>query len=109
LIRFVSDKKVKQYVDIDSLISALPISSACVVTNIVELSLDCLLLLGAEQEYGKYKHIVELSKAIFGLRVNYVQWEPELQKSWDDNQVLEGYLKGTLGESKFFKCITFNI
>ncbi|AQK41702.1 hypothetical protein ZEAMMB73_Zm00001d024666 [Zea mays] len=63
--------------------------------------------LGAEQEYGKYKHIVELSKAIFGLRVNYVQWEPELQKSWDDNQVLEGYLKGTLGESKFFQVYNF--
>jgi hypothetical protein len=74
LIRFVSDKKVKQFVDIDSLISALTISPACIVTNkVVKLSLACLLLLGAEQEYGKYKHTMELSKATFGLRVNSVQ------------------------------------
>jgi hypothetical protein len=48
-----------------------------------------LLLLGEKQEDGKYKHTVDLPKTTFELRANSVQQEPELQKLWDDNQVLK--------------------
>ncbi|PWZ24995.1 Isoleucine--tRNA ligase, chloroplastic/mitochondrial [Zea mays] len=44
---------------------------------------------GEKQEDGKYKHTVDLPKTTFGLIANSVQREPELQKLWDDNQVLK--------------------
>jgi hypothetical protein len=73
----------------DSLISALAISPGFIVRNkVVELSLACLLLLGEKQD-GKYKHTVDLPKTTFELRANSVQRELELQKLWDDNQVLK--------------------
>jgi isoleucyl-tRNA synthetase len=51
--------------------------------------LSCLLLLGEKQEDGKYKHTVDLPKTTFELRANSVQRELELQKLYDDNQVLK--------------------
>uniref|UniRef100_A0ACD5YP56 Uncharacterized protein n=1 Tax=Avena sativa TaxID=4498 RepID=A0ACD5YP56_AVESA len=44
---------------------------------------------GAKQEDGKYKHTVDLPKTNFGLRANSVMREPELQKLWEENQVLK--------------------
>jgi len=44
---------------------------------------------GAKQEDGKYKHTVDLPKTTFGLRANSVVREPELQKLWEENQVLK--------------------
>nr|BAK03064.1 predicted protein [Hordeum vulgare subsp. vulgare] len=44
---------------------------------------------GAKQEDGKYKHTVDLPKTSFGLRANSVMREPELQKLWEENQVLK--------------------
>jgi isoleucyl-tRNA synthetase len=46
-------------------------------------------VLGAKQEDGKYKHTVDLPKTTFGLRANSVVREPELQKLWEENQVLK--------------------
>uniref|UniRef100_A0A0D9VLS1 isoleucine--tRNA ligase n=2 Tax=Leersia perrieri TaxID=77586 RepID=A0A0D9VLS1_9ORYZ len=44
---------------------------------------------GAKQEEGKYKHTVDLPKTSFGLRANSIMREPELQKLWEENQVLK--------------------
>ncbi|RYQ88999.1 hypothetical protein Ahy_B09g095869 isoform D [Arachis hypogaea] len=44
---------------------------------------------GVAQEDGKYKHTVDLPKTTFGMRANSSQREPELQKIWDENQVLK--------------------
>jgi isoleucyl-tRNA synthetase len=58
-----------------------------------------LLLLGEKQEDGKYKHTVDLLKTTFELRANSVQRELELQKLWDDNQVLKRVSKRNTGVS----------
>ncbi|XP_011621916.2 isoleucine--tRNA ligase, chloroplastic/mitochondrial isoform X1 [Amborella trichopoda] len=44
---------------------------------------------GAQKEDGKYKHTVDLPKTSFGLRANAVMREPEIQKLWEDNEVLK--------------------
>ncbi|KAK3159260.1 hypothetical protein QOZ80_2AG0147910 [Eleusine coracana subsp. coracana] len=44
---------------------------------------------GTKQEDGKYKHTVDLPKTTFGLRANSIVREPELQKLWEENQVLK--------------------
>ncbi|KAL5208548.1 hypothetical protein ABZP36_032983 [Zizania latifolia] len=44
---------------------------------------------GMKQEDGKYKQTVDLPKTSFGLRANSVVREPELQKLWEENQVLK--------------------
>lgn len=44
---------------------------------------------GGKREEGKYKHTVDLPKTTFGLRANSVVREPEIQKLWEDNQVLK--------------------
>ncbi|XP_051192235.1 isoleucine--tRNA ligase, chloroplastic/mitochondrial [Lolium perenne] len=44
---------------------------------------------GAKKEDGKYKHTVDLPKTAFSLRANSVTREPELQKLWEENQVLK--------------------
>jgi hypothetical protein len=92
----------------DSLISALAISPAFIVGNkVVELSLARLLLLGEKQEDGKYKHTVDLPKTTFGLRANSVQREPELQKLWDDNQVLKRVSERNTGVSRYIQVYNF--
>jgi isoleucyl-tRNA synthetase len=91
---------------IDSLSSALAISPSSIVRNkVLELSLACLLLLGAKQEDGKYKHTVDLPKTTFGLRANSVQREPELQKLWDENQVLKRVSERNTGVSQYLQYI----
>ncbi|XP_020172505.3 isoleucine--tRNA ligase, chloroplastic/mitochondrial isoform X1 [Aegilops tauschii subsp. strangulata] len=44
---------------------------------------------GTKQKDGKYKHTVDLPKTTFDLRANSVMREPELQKLWEENQVLK--------------------
>jgi len=91
---------------IDSLSSALAISPSIVRNKVLELSLACLLLLGAKQEDGKYKHTVDLPKTTFGLRANSVQREPELQKLWDENQVLKRVSERNTGVSQYLQVHT---
>jgi hypothetical protein len=92
----------------DSLISDLAISPAFIVRNkVVELNLACLLLLGERQEDGKYKHTVDLTETTFGLRANSVQREPELQKLWDNNQVLKSVSERNTGVSRYIQVCNF--
>ncbi|PWZ08373.1 Isoleucine--tRNA ligase, chloroplastic/mitochondrial [Zea mays] len=58
---------------------------------------------GGKQEDGKYKHIVDLTETTFGLRANSVQREPELQKLWDDNQVLKSVSERNTGVSRYIQ------
>ena len=58
-----------------------------------------MLVLGAKQEDGKYKHTVDLPKTTFGLRANSVVREPELQKLWEENQVLKRVSERNTGVS----------
>ena len=97
---------MKQSVDI--WYSALAISPGFIVRNkVVELSLACLLLLGEKQEDGKYKHTVDLPKTTFELRANSVQRELELQKLWDDNQVLKRVSERNTGVSWYIQVCNF--
>lgn len=59
----------------------------------------CWFFLGAKQEDGKYKHTVDLPKTTFGLRANAVMREPELQKLWEENQVLKRVSERNTGVS----------
>lgn len=54
---------------------------------------------------GKYKHTVDLPKTTFGLRANSVQREPELQKLWDENQVLKRVSERNTGVSRYLQDI----
>jgi hypothetical protein len=99
---------VKQSVDI--WYSALAINPGFIVRNkVVELSLACLLLLGEKQEDGKYKHTVDLLKTTFELRANSVQRELELQKLWDDNQVLKRVSERNTGVSWYIQVCNFKL
>lgn len=42
----------------------------------------------ARQGEGKYKHTVDLPQTTFGMRANAATREPEIQKLWDENQIL---------------------
>lgn len=72
---------------------------------VVSLVCLCLLLLGEKQEDGKYKHTVDLPKTTFGLRANSVVREPELQKLWEENQVLKRVSARNTGVSQLLKYI----
>ena len=63
----------------------------------------CSFLLGAKKEDGKYKHTVDLPKTTFGLRANSVTREPELQKLWEENQVLKRVSERNTGVSLFLQ------
>lgn len=52
---------------------------------------------GGKQEEGKYKHTVDLPKTTFGLRANSVVREPEIQKLWEENQVLKRVVEKNTG------------
>ncbi|XP_020110492.1 isoleucine--tRNA ligase, chloroplastic/mitochondrial isoform X2 [Ananas comosus] len=54
---------------------------------------------GGKQEEGKYKHTVDLPKTTFGLRANSVVREPEIQKLWEENQVLKRVVEKNTGGS----------
>jgi hypothetical protein len=64
----------------------------------------CLFLLGAKKEDGKYKHTVDLPKTSFSLRANSVTREPELQKLWEENQVLKRVSERNTGVSIFLQA-----
>ncbi|KAJ3699150.1 hypothetical protein LUZ61_002855 [Rhynchospora tenuis] len=53
---------------------------------------------GGKKEEGKYKHTVDLPKTTFGLRANAVVREPELQKLWEENQVLKRVSERNTGD-----------
>ncbi|XP_039166993.1 isoleucine--tRNA ligase, chloroplastic/mitochondrial-like isoform X1 [Eucalyptus grandis] len=44
---------------------------------------------GGKQDEGRYKHTVALPRTSFGMRANASVREPEIQKSWDENQVFK--------------------
>jgi isoleucyl-tRNA synthetase len=46
-----------------------------------------------DTEGGKYKDTVDLPKTSFGMRANSVVREPEIQRMWEDNKVLEKLLE----------------
>ena len=46
-----------------------------------------------DTEGGQYKDTVDLPKTSFGMRANSVVREPEIQKMWEDNKVLEKLLE----------------
>ncbi|XP_010053829.2 isoleucine--tRNA ligase, chloroplastic/mitochondrial-like isoform X1 [Eucalyptus grandis] len=50
---------------------------------------SCFSLQGGKQDEGRYKHTVALPRTSFGMRANASVREPEIQKSWDENQVFE--------------------
>ncbi|MED6110314.1 Isoleucine--tRNA ligase, chloroplastic/mitochondrial [Stylosanthes scabra] len=52
---------------------------------------------GVTQEDSKYKHTVDLPKTTFGMRANSSQREPEIQKMWEENQVLKNIADGNTG------------
>lgn len=54
---------------------------------------------GGKQDEGKYKHTVALPRTSFGMRANASVREPEIQKSWDENQVFERIVSRNSGES----------
>eukprot|EP00268_Persea_americana_P043047 TRINITY_DN4314_c0_g1_i1.p1 TRINITY_DN4314_c0_g1~~TRINITY_DN4314_c0_g1_i1.p1 ORF type:complete len:1095 (-),score=214.02 TRINITY_DN4314_c0_g1_i1:857-4141(-) len=54
---------------------------------------------GKKQEDGRYKLTVDLPKTTFGMRANSVVREPEIQKLWDDNEVLKKVVDNNNGES----------
>uniref|UniRef100_A0A1D1YWT0 isoleucine--tRNA ligase n=1 Tax=Anthurium amnicola TaxID=1678845 RepID=A0A1D1YWT0_9ARAE len=54
---------------------------------------------GAKQEEGKYKHTVDLPKTAFGMRANSSVREPEIQKLWEDNQVMKRVVERNNGGS----------
>jgi hypothetical protein len=72
-----------------------------ILKNADAVSSSCLFLLGTKQEDGKYKHTVDLPKTTFGLRANSVVREPELQKLWEENQVLKRVSEKNTGVSFF--------
>ncbi|MQL95775.1 hypothetical protein Taro_028447 [Colocasia esculenta] len=43
---------------------------------------------GGKEDEGRYKHTVDLPKTAFGMRANSSVREPEIQKLWEDNQVM---------------------
>ena len=46
-----------------------------------------------DREGGQYKDTVDLPKTSFGMRANAVVREPEIQKMWEENRVLERLLE----------------
>lgn len=41
------------------------------------------------QDGGQYKETVDLPQTSFGMKANAVQREPEIQKLWEDKQILQ--------------------
>ena len=78
------------------------IGPACVVRTQRYLKFTARsFLVGAKKEEGKYKHTVDLPKTTFGLRANSVTREQELQKLWEENQVLKRVSERNTGVSLF--------
>jgi hypothetical protein len=72
-------------------------------TKVIKV-IACSSVIGGKQEDGKYKHTVDLPKTTFGLRANSVTREPELQKLWEENQVLKRVSERNTGVSIFLQA-----
>lgn len=53
---------------------------------------------GKEKEGGQYKDTVDLPQTSFGLRANAVVREPEIQKMWEQDRVLQKLLEKNEGD-----------
>ncbi|CAM6007741.1 unnamed protein product [Sphagnum balticum] len=53
---------------------------------------------GSVQEGGQYKDTVDLPQTSFNMKANAVQREPEIQKLWEDKQILQKLLERNTGE-----------
>lgn len=50
------------------------------------------------QDGGQYKETVDLPQTSFGMKANAVQREPEIQKLWEDKQILQKLMDRNSGE-----------
>jgi hypothetical protein len=53
--------------------------------------------IGSVQEGGQYKNTVDLPQTSFNMKANAVQREPEIQKLWEDKQILQKLLERNTG------------
>ncbi|KAG0613475.1 hypothetical protein M758_6G105600 [Ceratodon purpureus] len=53
---------------------------------------------GGSQDGGQYKDSVDLPQTSFGMKANAVQREPEIQKLWEDKQILQKLMEKNTGE-----------
>lgn len=53
--------------------------------------------LGGSQEGGQYKDTVDLPQTSFGMKANAVQREPEIQKLWEEKQILQKMMEKNTG------------
>lgn len=52
---------------------------------------------GSSQDGGQYKDSVDLPQTSFGMKANAVQREPEIQKLWEDKQILQKLMEKNTG------------
>lgn len=67
---------------------------------IAEKEVSCFLCLGygsGSQDSGQYKDTVDLPQTTFGMKANAVQREPEIQKFWEDKQILQKLMEKNTG------------
>lgn len=62
---------------------------------------------GAVQEGGQYKDTVDLPQTSFNMKANAVQREPEIQKLWEDKQILQKILERNTGVLVLFESCHF--
>lgn len=58
---------------------------------------------GGSQDGGQYKESVDLPQTGFGMKANAVQREPEIQKLWEDKQILQKMMEKNTGV-----CLAFS-
>lgn len=58
---------------------------------------------GEKQNEGKYKHTLNLPKTAFGMRANSTAREPEIQKLWEENQVMKRVVERNNAVG-FYRC-----
>lgn len=49
------------------------------------------------QDVGQYKDTVDLPQTSFGMKANAVQREPEIQKLWEEKQILQKLMDKNTG------------
>jgi len=52
---------------------------------------------GGSQDGGQYKDTVDLPQTSFGMKANAVQREPEIQKLWEEKQILQKLMDKNTG------------
>lgn len=58
---------------------------------------------GGSQDGGQYKDTVDLPQTNFGMKANAVQREPEIQKLWEEKQILQKMMDRNTGV-----CVSFS-